>query len=935
MPSAPEWTTVSGADHVILRESGLFDDEYYRAHVRLATDRDPVDHYLRHGWHQDCQPNPDFPGDVLQPCFESVGLSGPAALTWLTLTTAGWLIPGTRRELEATSQRMLTSGLFDEDHYQAHGCLPSSGMDPATHYTVVGEMLGFSPSAGFDPLYYAERNPDVVQARIRPLLHYVGNGRGEARLNKAAWVSHFNGGPFDALRDNVIMVVHETSRTGAPILGWNIGRLLARRYNVYTVRMGDGELTGEFEAFSTEVHGPFPGTMRHRVDVEHSLRRLLDARDFRYAIVNSAESRLAVEAFASRYIPTLLLMHEFGSYVTPVQSLREAFDWAGEVVFPAPIVRRAAQDVHPVLASRRCPILPQGMSVVPDSDAAHKHAPAAVLEALVRGKAEGDFLVLGAGSVQIRKGVDIFLTVAAETLRAGHHRRVHFLWIGHGYNPSQDLGYSVYLREQLERSGLRDHMTFLDEVSDLEPFYALADLFLLTSRLDPLPNVSIDAALRGIPIVCFRDASGIADLMLEDEATAGGVVPHLDAHGAAGAILELASDEARRQRFGDAMRRRGRALFDMQTYVDKLDELGRSLSPILEQQRADAALLGGDGGFDQDMVLGLQEIVEPRRHTIARHLAMTTSRGRLDPSVEDTTLRRPSPGFNPRIWATVCPPTPGRLENPFAEFVRRGRPLGPWQNEVLSPSLAVDDSHATSTRAALHAHMFYPELADDLIARLGASRNRCDLFVTTDTPEKADRLSRSFASWDRGSVQVRTMPNRGRDLGPLLTGLRAELAGYDVVGHVHSKRSPLSGDATLGETWRSFLWENLVGGRHAMLDVILSAFRTRPELGLVFPSDPHLMGWTDNREAAHPLARRLGVMESLADSFDFPLGTMFWTARDVFARLVELDLCWDDYPQEPLPYDGTMLHALERLIPAVAHAAGRTSLVTHVPGVTW
>ena len=58
-------------------------------------------------------------------------------------------------------------------------------------------------------------------------------------------------------------------------------------------------------------------------------------------------------------------------------------------------------------------------------------------------------------------------------------------------------------------------------------------------------------------------------------------------------------------------------------------------------------------------------------------------------------------------------------------------------------------------------------------------------------------------------------------------------------------------------------------------------------------------------------------------------------ARDVFARLAGLDLCWDDYPSEPLPYDGTMLHALERLMPAVAHAVSRTSMVTHVPGITW
>jgi lipopolysaccharide biosynthesis protein len=38
--------------------------------------------------------------------------------------------------------------------------------------------------------------------------------------------------------------------------------------------------------------------------------------------------------------------------------------------------------------------------------------------------------------------------------------------------------------------------------------------------------------------------------------------------------------------------------------------------------------------------------------------------------------------------------------------------------------------------------------------------------------------------------------------------------------------------------------------------------------------------------------------------------------------LFDLRLGWDEYPDEPAPYDGTILHALERLLPFAARRAG-------------
>src|SRR5262249_38861963 len=127
---------------------------------------------------------------------------------------------------------------------------------------------------------------------------------------------------------------------------------------------------------------------------------------------------------------------------------------------------------------------------------------------------EDTIVVLGVGSVSFRKGVDLFIQCAQQILARSRKRsirflarrrtpNIRFLWIGHGYDPDKDMAYSVYLSEQIRRSNLEDHVVFAGELVGLEAAYRTADMFLLTSRLDALSNVAIDAMCAGLPILCF------------------------------------------------------------------------------------------------------------------------------------------------------------------------------------------------------------------------------------------------------------------------------------------------------------------------------------------------------------------------------------------------------------------------------------------------
>ena len=837
-------------ERILLSDSGLFDASGYSSHAGDESRTDPLGHYILTGWKMGLEPNDSFAGSFSQPYFATLGVDEPPAISWLALRAAGWPVYANRASIEYVVEAIRNSGLFDENHYLPQLGPVSTQLDPLVHYVLVGERLGLSPSREFDPRYYGDRNPDVRDARMNYLFHYANFGRGEGRLPMSADLRTAGRVKFDPAKPSVILVVHETSRTGAPILGWNLAGRLSQKYNLFTVRLGDGELTEEYERLSIEVYGPFVGPRHCELDIEYSLRPLLEARTYRYAIVNSIAGRLVVEPCVRRFVPTIMLVHEFASYMGPPMPLQNSIDWSTEVVYSAPVVARASESVHPNMAARRVRLIPQGITTLPPQTATPTNditAAEIIAKLDFERKHHDAFVVLGCGFIHFRKGVDLFLSTAAAVQRRHPRRPVHFLWLGGGFRPKEDMEYSVYLQEQIDRTDLNDHVTFSGLVADVEPAYRIADAFFLSSRLDPLPNAAMDAFVAGIPVFCFRESSGIADLMLSDTVSTYGVVDYLDVDAVASKIVEVADDDDLRQRLSRSMKELAARYFDMDGYVKKLDAIGNAAFDRLQQRRADAKVLADDLSFDADMFMGPTTLVETREATIVRYLALAAARGWNSLPATDHYFRRPAPGFNPRIYAASHPKCVDLYVDPLADFIRHGKPPGPWQLQVLSPE---DERavplEATKLRVALHMHLFYPELCGDFLQHLASNMVPCDLFFTTDHRSKMESIERSLAGYSRGTVDIRIVPNRGRDIGAFLTAFSDTVDQYDVIGHLHAKRSKWKdgkpAEDTWGESWREFLWQNMVGGLYPMLDRIIDAFAGILRLAWFFPATRTWLG---------------------------------------------------------------------------------------------
>jgi glycosyltransferase involved in cell wall biosynthesis len=929
-------TTEMSPERTLLFTSALFDEPAYRTAAQLPPAVDAGDHYLKTGWRQGLEPGPRFEGTFLYPFFNAAGWAGPPLITYLVLQSAGCPVYATRQQAEHDAQHLRTSGLFDAVGYAARARV--GALDPALHYLIVGESMGYAPSGRFDPQYYGDRYPDIKKAGVNRLVHYLLYGRFEGRRSvSVATRLTFDRSRLDPARQTVLLVSHAASRTGAPILAYNIAMRMRHQYNVVTLVLAGGELIQDFDDCCAAVIGPVTYTDWDPVEAEYLVRQVLASYPVAYAIVNSIESRLVIPPLATSFVPVISLIHEFASYTRPKGAMGEGLDWSTQVVFSTDITANSAKNEHPHLLNRRIHVLPQGRCDVPSGPVKASSDDVEALREVFRPTGYEDaLLVLGAGFVHIRKGIDLFLSCAAAVAAMRPKRPVRFIWIGDGYDVENDPYYSVYLAEQIARSGLEGKVAIIDAIPDLELAYEMSDIFFLSSRLDPLPNVTIDSAFHGRPIVCFENASGMATLLSSDDAIRRCVVPYLDVQAAARLIAELSDDETERARIGDATRRFAQATFDMDRYVRRLDELGREAIEIMSQRRADFMTLCNDPLFDESVFMPPTSTAI-REEAIKQFLARWSAVGTSRRAGLDFYFRRPCAGFHPQIYAHENVGSyDTAIINPLAHFIRSGKPDGPWCHEVIKPvPLGERPAREAELRTGLHVHFYYPELAQDFLRKMASNRFRCDLLLSTNTDAKAKALRAAMSDYDRGEVLIRIVPNRGRDIGAFLTGFREEIVSrYDIVGHLHSKRSLLIDDAALGENWREFLWQNLLGDLYPMMDIILERFDENRSLGIVFPEDPHLSDWDDNLEIGSGLANRMGIGEPLPPFFDFPIGTMFWARPKALEPLFELKFGWEDFPEEPLPYDGTMLHALERLLPFVATHAGYRFATTQIPGVT-
>lgn len=354
--------------------------------------------------------------------------------------------------------------------------------------------------------------------------------------------------PLDAATKDLLLVSHDLTLSGAPILLVYLAEhFKAQGYFVTVMSPLDGELANTLRERGIPVI--VDATLAYEPDAQTA--KLMAAYDL--IVVNTVAAWPAVFAAKQSDTPVLWVLHEShdGRQLVEEQPrVAEALALADDVVFACDFTRAMYDAFN---RSDNFRVMPYGAR------------PLAV--ASVAPRTADRVRIVHIGSVERRKGQDVFLDSLAR-LPARCAEQLEVVMIGRPLRPQ-------FLESITPALQALDFVSYLGQVphAEIAGHVAAADIFVSSSRDEVFPVTILEAMSLGKPVIATR-VGGVPE-MLRDGLD-GLVVPSEDSAALASAIERLAGSAAAREAMGASARKRFFDSFTIDKLGDRLLELIRA-----------------------------------------------------------------------------------------------------------------------------------------------------------------------------------------------------------------------------------------------------------------------------------------------------------------------------------------------------------------------
>jgi glycosyltransferase involved in cell wall biosynthesis len=395
----------------------------------------------------------------------------------------------------------------------------------------------------------------------------------------------------------VLFISHDARRHGAQILLLHFLRWFKANTSIAfeIVLKGDGELRSEFEALApvtlwnekealtdmvrrlklepyakravsslrlAPLKERLRGRSRHRAIAENGELFRERFRDAKFDLIysNTGTNGKVLEALSGLNCPVVCHVHELEyclSYQTERDNTEQVRRHANHYIAVSQAVKEnLVRQLH--VSEDQIDVVHE---FIPTESQIHLGCPANLRRQL--GIEERSIIVGASGTTDWRKGPDLFIQLA----KSVHSRRelppVHFVWVG---GEKEGPAFAA-LWHDVVHAGLEQVVHFTGAVSNPLEYYALFDVFVLTSREDPFPLVNLEVASLAKPIVCFAGSGGAKEFVEDD---CGFVVPYLNIEAMADRVVELIESPALRNRLGDAGAHKVRERHDVAKLAPRL-----------------------------------------------------------------------------------------------------------------------------------------------------------------------------------------------------------------------------------------------------------------------------------------------------------------------------------------------------------------------------
>lgn len=244
---------------------------------------------------------------------------------------------------------------------------------------------------------------------------------------------------------------------------------------------------------------------------------------------------------------------------------------------------------------------------------------------------------------------------------------------------------------------------------------------------------------------------------------------------------------------------------------------------------------------------------------------------------------------------------------------------------ILSDSLREDRSQKI-VRVAAVIFVYFKDLILENLSLIDSFPEETQFYLVSS---KEDVLNEYKKILSGERFHFRIQENRGRNESAYFVTCRDVLSDFDYVCLIHDKKSVHISPQYIVSSFRKYLYSCLARNEIYVKNII-DVFEKNPLLGMLYPPEPRFGPWKQvvpysnkkNLIAARNLYEKLELKVPFDLNPEFPVGSMFWVRKDALSALFKHDWKFADFPGEPLPVDGTLLHALERLYPTIVQNSG-------------
>jgi GT2 family glycosyltransferase len=267
--------------------------------------------------------------------------------------------------------------------------------------------------------------------------------------------------------------------------------------------------------------------------------------------------------------------------------------------------------------------------------------------------------------------------------------------------------------------------------------------------------------------------------------------------------------------------------------------------------------------------------------------------------------------------------------DPYQHYINHGKSEG--RHPRLDDDIQVGKANALNLFAvkpintidsvlAVHLHLYYIDLADEFKRYIDKIPFLYDLYISVPIGVDKTRIYESFKNLGYlNELIIEEVQNIGRDVAPMLTQFGLRLRKYKYLCHLHSKKSEYDSDMN---GWREYLCNSLLGDSES-INKIISTFENNLKCNLIYPEnyiylEPRKYSWSENKYMGKKILKKLKIQAPVSEYFDYPAGNMFWVRIESILPLLNIFNIYEFGPEDGKT-DGTMAHALERVIAIVAN----------------